>query len=271
MIHPTSPRELILSIWRNRELLVAMTRREIVGRYRGSLFGIIWSLFHPLFMLGIYTFVFGIVLRSRWGAASGSTTEFALVLFIGLIVFNFFAECVNRAPRLVVDNANFVKKVVFPLEILPLVLLGSSLFHAAVSLIVWLLAYSALVRVPGPEALLLPLVFLPLAMLTVGITWALASLGVFLRDISQVVGILTPALMFLSPVFYPVTALPEEFRPLLMANPLTTAMEQARSILVWSRALDTMPLALFWAGSLLAAWLGFAWFQKTRKGFGDVL
>ena len=174
-------------------------------------------------MLVVYTFVFSVVFNARWSAGSDSKTEFALVLFAGLIVFNLFAECANRAPGLILANVNYVKKVVFPLEILPWVALGSAMFHAMISLGVWLAAYVLLFGLPHVTALFLPLVFLPLAFFIMGVSWALASLGVYLRDVSQFVGILTTVLMFLSPIFYPVTALPEAYRSFLLLNPLMPA------------------------------------------------
>lgn len=259
------------SLWVNRRLLRALIAREVVGRYRGSVMGILWSFFNPVFMLMVYTFIFSVVFKARWQPHSDSRTEFALVLFAGLIAFNLFSECINRAPMLVLSNANYVKKVVFPLEILPWVSLGSSLFHGLVSLGVWLAAYVIFFGVPPATALLLPLVVAPLGLLVMGMSWALASLGVYLRDVAQVTGIFTMAMMFLTPVFYPATALPEGFRPLLYWNPLTQPIEDMRAVLFWGRMPDFPVLGAYTAGCALAAWLGFAWFQKTRKGFADVL
>lgn len=246
-------------------------QREVVGRYRGSVMGILWSFFNPLLMLLVYTFVFSVIFKARWSTGSDSKTEFALVLFAGLIVFNLFAECFTRAPNLILSNVNYVKKVVFPLEVLPWVALGSALFHTLVSLVVWLLAYLVLFGVPHATVLLLPLVLLPMALLTVGLTWALASLGVYLRDVSQFVGSLTTILMFLSPIFYPASALPETFRRLLFLNPLTPAIEQVRDVLYWGKVPNIGMLLAYFLGTAFVAWVGFAWFQKTRKGFADVL
>lgn len=267
-----TPRELAASAWRNRALIVALTKREVIGRYRGSFMGLLWSLFNPVLMLFIYTFVFTIVFNARWGAnTSGSKSEFALVLFAGLMVFNFFAECLNRAPGLILGNANYVKKVVFPLETLPWVSLSAALFHALVSLLVWLVAYAFLFGIPHPGMLWLPLVIAPLVLLVLGISWFLASLGVYLRDVSQIMGMLTTALMFMSPIFYPATALPEEYRSLLYMNPLTIIIEQTRDVLFWQKTPDLQTLLIYTIVSLCFACAGFAWFQKTRKGFADVL
>lgn len=266
-----SPVEMFACIWQNRELIKASTKREVLGRYRGSFLGLLWSFFNPLFMLIIFTFVFSVIFQARWGGGTGSKTEFAMVLFAGLIVFNLFAECINRAPNLILSNANYVKKVVFPLEILPFVGLLTALFHALISLGVWFLAYFLFFGVPNITALYIPLLLLPFCLFLMGLSWALASLGVFLRDVSQFIGVLTTALMFLSPIFYPVTAFPEDYRYILYLNPLTTVVEQTRDILFWGKTPDFLMLGVYWGVTLGIAWLGFAWFQKTRKGFADVL
>lgn len=267
----SSPVALVASLWRHRDLLMALTQREVVGRYRGSFLGLLWSVFHPVFMLAVYTFVFSVVFKARWSGGNDSRTEFALVLFAGIIVFTLFSECVNRAPGLILGNVNYVKKVVFPLEILPVVTLGAAAFHLLASTAVWLVFYLVFFGVPHPSVLLLPLVLLPLVFFTLGVSWMLASLGVYLRDVGQIVGVLTTALLFLSPIFYPVSALPESYRIFLHLNPLTPVIEQTRQVLVWG----TWPDPVFWLGTLavglVVAWLGFAGFQKTRRGFADVL
>lgn len=268
---PATPMEMFASLLRNQSLIMASAKREVLGRYRGSFLGLLWSFFNPLFMLVVFTFVFSVIFQARWGGGGGSKTEFALVLFAGLIVFNLFAECINRAPGLVLSNTNYVKKVVFPLEILPVVGLMSALFHASISLGVWLIAYTLFFGLPHPSVFFLPLVLLPFCLFLMGLSWALASLGVFLRDVSQFIGVLTTALMFLSPIFYPATAFPEDYRYILYLNPLTTVIEQTRDVMYWGRAPDVPMLAIYLIVNFGIAWVGFAWFQKTRKGFADVL
>lgn len=266
-----SPIQMIRSLLVNRQLIVQMTKREVAGRYQGSILGLAWSFFNPLFMLAIYTFVFSVVFKARWGGGSDSKIEFALVLFGGLIIFNLFADCITRAPTLIMSNVNYVKKVVFPLEILPWVVIGSALFHGSISLLVWLAAYVAFFGMPHLTVLYLPLIILPFGLFIMGVSWALASLGVYLRDVSQFIGILITVMMFLSPIFYPVTALPEAYRHFLYVNPLTSVIEQTRTVLFWGKAPDFSMLALYYVTGTTIAWLGFAWFQKTRKGFADVL
>lgn len=270
---PTSLVALAKSLWRNRQLIVQMTKREVVGRYKGSAMGLVWSLFNPLFMLVIYTFVFSEIFKSRWGGVGGddSKTQFAVVLFVGMIVLSLFSEVVNRAPGLILSNVNYVKKVVFPLEILPVVSTGAALFHSLISLGVLLAAFVIFNGYLYWTVVLIPVILIPLVIVTLGLAWMLASLGVFLRDVSQTIVIFTTVLTFISPVFYPVTAVPEEFRPWLMANPLTFIIEQAREVLIWGHLPDGWGLGIYTLAASLVAWAGYFLFQKTRKGFADVL
>jgi lipopolysaccharide transport system permease protein len=270
---PTSLVSLARSLWRNRQLIVQMTKREVVGRYQGSAFGLAWSFLNPVFMLVVYTFVFSEIFKSRWGGVGGddSKTQFAVVLFVGMIVLSLFSEVLNRAPGLIISNVNYVKKVVFPIEILPVIAMGAALFHSLISLGVLLAAFALFNGYLHWTAIFIPLVLLPLVILTMGLAWMLASLGVFLRDVGQTIGIITAVLMFLSPVFYPITAVPERFRPIIMANPLTFIIEQAREVLIWGHLPNWLGLGAYTLAAVAIAWAGYAWFQKTRKGFADVL
>ena len=274
--HPWGLSQLAATPWRHRHLLGQLIRREVLGRYRGSFLGLLWSFVNPALMISVYTFVFSVVFQARWGASassgsSSSRIEFALLLFAGLIVFNLFAECLSQAPSLVLNHTSYVKRVVFPLEILPWVTLGSALFHAGINLLVLLVAMTLTGQPPGWMALCWPLVIAPLLLLILGLTWLLASIGVFLRDIGQLVSMALTALMFMSPIFYPASALPAAFRDWLFLNPLTLIIEQTRAVLIDHRPPDLLALGLYTALALAIAWLGFAWFQKTRKGFADVV
>jgi lipopolysaccharide transport system permease protein len=270
---PTSLVALVKSLLRNRQLIVQMTKREVVGRYKGSVMGLAWSFFNPVFMLMVYTFVFSEIFNSRWGGVGGddSKTQFAVLLFVGMIVLSLFSEVINRAPGLIISNVNYVKKVVFPIEILTVIAMGSALFHSLISLVVLLTAFSLFNGYLHWTVVFFPLVMLPLVILTLGLSWILASLGVFIRDVSQTIGLVTTVLMFLSPVFYPITAVPEEFRPYILANPLTFIIEQARDVLVWGHLPDWPGLGCYTLAAIITAWFGYAWFQKTRKGFADVI
>jgi lipopolysaccharide transport system permease protein len=270
---PTALSALACSLWRNRQLLWQMTKREVVGRYKGSAMGLAWSFFNPVFMLVVYTIVFSEIFKSRWGGGGGddSKTQFAVVLFVGMIVLSLFSEVLNRAPGLILSNVNYVKKVVFPIEILPVIAMGAALFHSLISLGVLLTAFALFNGYLHWTAVFAPLVLLPLVIITLGLAWMLASLGVFLRDVGHTIGIITTVLTFLSPVFYPVTAVPERFRPFIMANPLTFIIEQAREVLIWGHLPNWVGLGIYTLVATVVAWAGYAWFQKTRKGFADVL
>lgn len=269
--YASSPTEMLNGAWRHRELIKTLLIRDVTTRYRGSVLGILWSFLHPAVLLTVYTFVFSLVFKSRWSAEDNSKTGFALVLFAGLVLFNLFAECLNRAPALITNNVNYVKKLVFPLEILPLVAAGSALFHALIGLLVWLLAYTFLYGAPQLSIVLMPLIFFQLLLIVLGLSWMLAALGVYLRDVSQFASLLTTLLMFLSPVFYPASALPQPYHSLMMLNPLTHLIEQARDVLFWGRLPEAFHVVAGLFASMLIGWLGFAFFQRARPGFADVL
>ena len=248
-------------------LIAALSKREITGRYRGSILGLAWSFVNPLLMLAVYTFVFGMVFRGQGTDRMG----YALSLFAGLIVFNLFSECITRSPMLIVSNPSYVKKVVFPLELLPWVSLGSALFHAAASFIVLLLFLAFSGHGIHATALLAPFVLLPLLPVILGASWILSSIGVYFRDIGNLVGMGMTVLMFLSPIFYPAASLPAKVRPWLFLNPLSLIIEQTRSVMLSGGLPDWKSLIFYLLFALPFAWAGRVWFDKTRKGFADVL
>jgi lipopolysaccharide transport system permease protein len=275
----------LISLAKHLPLIRQLVQREVLGRYRGAALGIVWSLLTPLLTLAIFTFVFGTIFRAKWTppetvsatanaaaeTAPASTVDFAIILFIGLIVFGIFQEVVGRAPSLILANVNYVKKIVFPLETLIPVAMGSALVNAATSLIV-LFGFILLQTGTLPlTALWLPVILAPLVMLTLGIGWFFAALGVYLRDIGQLLPSALNALMFLSPVFFPTTALPPGIRAWMFLNPLALPIEQARNALFWHQVPDFSALMVYTVVALVIATLGYQWFQKTRKGFADVL
>jgi lipopolysaccharide transport system permease protein len=269
----TNPVRALAGIWRHRQLVIELAWRDVVGRYRGSVMGLAWSFINPLLMLAAYTFVFGGIFQARWPERSlgHSKVEFALILFAGLIIHSVMADCLNRAPTVITGNSNYVKKVVFPIEVLPVVALLSALFHCAVSTVVLVLALLVVTGSVPATAIVFPVVLLPFALGVAGFAWMLASLGVFLRDVGQSVGVVVMLLMFLAPIFFPLAAVPADFKVVVMLNPLTWFVETSRDVLLWGQWPD--PVA--WLGAaaigLLVALAGLWWFQKTRKGFADVL
>lgn len=248
-----------------------LVRRDLESRYKGSMAGIIWAFVTPMAMLAAYAFVFGVVFRAKWGGADSDPTVFALNMFAGMTVHQFFCEILSRAPRLVIDNVNFVKRVVFPLELLVWSLLGSALVHGVIGLAI-LAGFKLIVDGSLPAtAPLAILILLPLTLFALGIGWVLAALGVFVRDISQFMAVITSLLLFLSPVFYPASALPAGFRAAVYLNPLTYAIEQTRRVMIDGSAPDWGLLGVALLLGWLVAWFGFAFFQRTRGAFADVV
>jgi len=261
----------VLCLKQHYPLIFRMIKREVIGRYRGSFFGLLWSFITPIIMLTIYTFVFSFVFKARWGIGNSDPYEFAVMLFSGLIVFNLFAESITKAPTLILSNVNYVKKVIFPLDILPWVSLGSAVFHAAISFLVLFLFLAVLGHAFTLSMLWLPIVLLPFLFLIMGLSWFLASLGVFVRDIGQIIGMLMTVLMFMCPIFYPLSALPEGIGQYLYLNPLTLIVDQVRTVLIIAGQPDWLKLGYYSLISLFCAWVGWFWFSKTRRGFADVL
>ncbi|MGV7223863.1 MAG: ABC transporter permease [Nitrospinales bacterium] len=256
----------------NLQLIWQMTKREVIGRYQGSILGLSWSFLRPMLMLAVYTFVFSVVFKARWDVGGDeSKVQFATVLFVGLIFHGLFAEIASAAPNLVVSNVNYVKKVVFPLEILPIVSMGAALFHSTISLLVLFVALIIFNGFLYWTVLLTPIVLLPLVFASLGFAWIAASIGVFIRDVEQPIEILVMILLFISGVFFPINILPETYRPWLKSNPLAFIIEQAREVIIWGNLPDWTGLTIHIIVSILILWVGFIWFQKTRKGFADVL
>jgi lipopolysaccharide transport system permease protein len=264
------------SLAQNRGLILSLIQREVAMRYKGSFIGLGWYVVNNLVMLLIYTVVFGSIFNVRWPSTSTARdtptiATFALMLFAGLIVYNIAAECLVRAPTLILSNVNYVKKVVFPLEALPVVSLGVALFNAAIGLLVLVVMAVMVGSPPAATAVLAPLVILPLLPLILGLSWFLASAGVYIRDIAQVVALLTNILLFLSPIFYPKSAMPGMLRVVVILNPITVPVEELRRVMFEGVMPDWLSLAFLTAAGLCVAALGYFWFEKTKRGFGDVL
>lgn len=259
-------------LWSYRELVLQLVWREVGQRYRGSFLGTLWSVINPLILIAIYTVVFGIIFRSRWqGDAETPPAQFALILFAGLAAFNVFSEVANRAPTLILNVPNYVKKVVFPLEILPIVALGTALYSSLIA-VGLVLAGSLLVTGQiSATVVFLPLAYVPLCLLSLALGWLLASLGVFIRDIGQGMALVVQVLFFLSPVFFPVTSVPERLRPIYALNPLTYILEAFRATLIWGQIPDMSDWAIWTTVTSTLAIVGYIWFMRTKKAFADVL
>ena len=272
VLHYLNPIKMARNLWHHRDLIRQFTRRDIEGRYKGSYLGLLWSFINPLVMLAIYTFVFGIVFQARWSTTeTGGLSEFALILFCGLTAFNVFSECMGRAAIIIIGVPNYVKKVVFPLEILPVSVLGSALFHSLISLAILLVANLLITGTFQWTLLLLPVVVLPLLFLSLGLMWFLASLGVFIRDINYTVALVVQVLFFLTPIFYKLEKIPEPLQTFIRFNPLTSIVENVRRVVLWGLLPSGIGFALWMALTGGVMILGYAWFMKTKKAFADVL
>ena len=261
-------------IWKNRTVIFHWTRRLLALRYAGSLLGPLWTLATPLLMLAIYTFVFGIVFRARWQMLDPqleTTGSYAVILFCGMAVFNIFSETVQTSCRCIIDNANLVKKVIFPLEILPL----CQLLAAALTGQLWfalVLGAAILAGLPlHPALFAFPLALLPLLALSAGLGWFVAATTVYLRDIPHLTGMGLQALFFMTPIFYPEALVPQSLHFIFLINPLAWLCQQARSLLLFGQIPPPGDLALAWLTCFGICQAGFVWFVKVRKGFADVL
>lgn len=254
-------------------MIAQFTVREIEGRYKGSSLGVLWAFGQPMLLLATYTLVFGVIFRSRWRGETEpqGVGESALIIFCGLIAFNLFAECATRAVGVIAEVPNYVKKVVFPLEVLPVSLLGSAVFHALVSLTILAVGLLMTSHRFHVTMTLLPLVILPLMFLSLGIAWFLAGLGVFIRDIRHLVSLAVQILFFMTPIFYPLEAVPLSLRLWVRINPLTFAVENFRRVVLWGMPPEWPELLGWFAASGGVLLLGHAWFMKTKKGFADVI
>ncbi|MFA6135206.1 MAG: ABC transporter permease [Phycisphaerae bacterium] len=259
-------------LWTHRELLWQFTLRNVELRHKGSHLGLIWSFLSPLMMLGLYVFVFGYIFGGSFGILPDETRiDYGLGIFFGLTLFHFVAEVLGLSPGIIVSNPNFVKKVVFPLEILPAANVLGAVFHMMISL--GLLVVGILLFGPGLtiSALWLPVILIPVILLALGISWIFAALGVFFRDVGQLMQFITMALMFASAVFYSAQKIPAPAWHYMRLNPVLLAIELSRDAALWGRPINSNHLAYLYAVSLGACYIGHAAFRKMKPAFADVL
>lgn len=270
-MHVYHPLSFLTTGWSHRRLILRLARRKIEARYRGSMLGSLWTLIQPLLLLSVYSFVFGSIFNSRWKLHDGREAQFALAVFAGMVLFSVFSDCVNEAPGLLISNQIYIKQVRFPIEVLAWVNLLGALFAFAINLGMLLLFVLLYRGLPPPTAVALPALLAPVLLLTLGVTWMLSSAGVFLRDLSPIATVATTALMFLSPVFYPFVRIPEQFRPYYAVNPFVSIIEGFRGALFEGLWPEPRTLLFATLAGWGVAWLGYAAFMKTKRGFADVL
>lgn len=282
---PFNPVQIVRQLWSHRGLIRQLTGREVQQRYRGSWGGLSWSFLTPLLMLAVYTVVFSYIFEGRFrpppdptssasatsGTPHGGVGEFALMLFAGLIPFNIFSEVAQRSPSLVLAVPNYVKRVVFPLDVLSVTALGQTLVTAAISTAVLVLGVALLLHTFSWTLIFLPLVLLPLVLLSLGVSWFLAAVGTYIRDIGQFVSVALQALIFLTPVFWPPHRAPEFLKPFIYANPLAAVVEAFRDCTVLGD-IPNLPALFAWTAiSAAVAWAGYVFFAYVKRGFADVL
>jgi lipopolysaccharide transport system permease protein len=269
-----NPILMIRSLHKNRELIWNLTKREVKSTYQDSFLGALWPVIVPLMMLLIYTFVFSVVFQAKWSTSAGQETpsgEFALVLFAGLTPFNFFSAVTMRAPSLILAVPNYVKKVVFPLEILPVVIVGAAFITSVINVGLILIGSLIVYRSFPLTFFLLPLAYIPLILIALGVGWFLSSLGVFVRDVSQAVNIVIQVLLFITPIFYSADQVPGALKFLVILNPLSPIIDSFRRVLIWNEVINWSTWGMATLLSALIALLGFAWFSATKKAFSDVM
>ncbi|TCV79107.1 ABC transporter permease [Sulfurirhabdus autotrophica] len=256
------------SFIQHQYLIGQLIKRDVLLRYRGAFFGVLWVFLSPLLMLGIFAFVFGSIFQSRW-PQQNEVMPFWLLLYCGLIVFNLFAETISRAPGAVRGYPSYVKKIIFPVHILPLIPLGAAFVHTAFNIII-LFAALAWTGHLHLSILLFPFLLFPTILLALGLSWFLAAWGVFIKDMTQIVPVFVQMLMFLSPIFYPINAVPALLQPIYQHNPLGAVIEAARAAAT-GQPIDWSTWGIALAIGLIASILGFAFFQHSREEFADVL
>lgn len=259
-------------ISRKIDLLFNLAARDFKLKYRESVLGTVWAVLYPVVVLAVYTVVFSTIFSAHWGGKPVvNKVDYAVLLFIGLIVYTIFAETISRVPTVIVNNPGFVKKVVFPLEVLPAVVLLSTVYRAGmecVALFIFLCFSSFSFHI---EALLLPVILIPFLIFVFGLALIFSSLGVFLRDFDQFSALLARLMMYMLPVLYPSTIFPVRLRTFIDANPMAVYIEQIRNLVIFGQMPDWAPLGWACVWSVVVLAIGSFWFQKTRKAFADVI
>jgi lipopolysaccharide transport system permease protein len=269
--HSASLTDFAVTVWRYWNLISRLIGREFRARYRGSLLGVVWAILTPLLTVLVFTFVFSVVFKTKWGVDKTTNGSFVVILLLGLAINNIFAESISRAPTVIMANVSYVKKVVFPLEVLPVVVVIGSLVNASFSLGIVIVANFFITGIVHSTLLFLPFILAPYLLLVVGVTMFFSSIGVFIRDLSQIVGLLVTILLFMTPIFYPLSSVPEPYRAWLYLNPLTFTIEQARGVSLFGLPPDWTGISLYSAGAVAILAAGLFWFQRTRNGFADVM
>lgn len=268
---PLNPFEPFIAVWRNRSLTRRLIKREVQAQHKGTVLGMVWLVVQPLMLLAVYTFVFATAFRPHDVDASASKAMFALMVFTGLIHYTVFAETFGRSPKMMTSNKVYIKQVIFPIEILPIVTLGSALIKAIISFSLLMAAFLIFMGRPPLATLSILAVVPPMLFLTIGLSWFVASLAVFIPDCEPAIAVIVRLMLFLCPVFYSIDAIGYPYRYLILANPVSFSVITAKHALFRQEWPLPVHVGIYWLVSLLVLWFGYAWFTKTRKAFADVI
>ncbi len=260
-------------ILEHRNLIKQLTKREFELKYKGSMLGVLWSFITPLLMLAVYTFIFSIVFKARWGIEqTDNKFEFAMIIFSGLIIYNIFNETVSKSTTIIISNVNYVKKVIFPLDILPFTALLSALINAVLNMVVLILGI--MIFVPGwdVKGIFISFIYLlPISLFSLGVAYIVASIGVYIRDLTYTIGVLLNILFYVTPIFYPISLVPEFIHPIMNLNPLTYLVEGFRNAIFSGELPDLIHFTIFNLIGYLFMLLGIQLFRKLKRGFADVI
>lgn len=267
----SNPLSIFSPLLEHRHLVHSLVVRDLRARYAGTALGFLWAFASPLLLLAVFTFVFSEVFQAKWNIPVDDKFGFALVLFSGLMLYWCFADCLTRAAGLIGEHAVFVRKLVFPVDILAWVVVLGALIHLVISWALFMIAHLVLIGPIPVTALLLPIILLPFALFLLGMTWIVAAVGVYLRDLGQIIAVLVTLLLFASPIFYPIEILPDWFRPWMALNPIAHVVESGRGLLLWGELPAALNYAVACAICTASAWLGLLVFRKLKRSFADVL
>lgn len=262
---------MIRTIIKNRYLLGQLTKKDIELKYKDSVLGMLWSVIVPILMIVIYTFVFSVVFRPQWISDTGSKFEFSLIMYCGLVAFNMLSDVMARSSGLIAANANYVKKVIFPLELLSVVITLTALFNSFISLIVLVIAKFILTHTVSVTLPLVVVVYIPLVIFTVGVSLMLSAMSVYLKDIASVISVVITVLMYVSPVFFSLESVPESYRIICEINPMTYMIENFRNVVLYGTMPNWLYLVISFVIAIVMAWLGGTIFRRAKEGFADVL
>lgn len=262
---------MLKTLYKNGYLLKQLVKKDIQQKYQGSVLGVLWSFIVPILMLVIYTFIFSEVFQAKWDIDTTDKYQFALVLFCGLSAFNLVGEVMNRSTVLIASNTNYVKKVIFPLEMFPVVITLSSLFTCVISFIILIVAKLVLYHNVSGTLYMAFLMFVPLIILSVGLSLFISAVSVYLKDVGNAISVIVTVLMYLSPVFFPLSAVPENFRGICEVNPMTYIIENFRNVVLYGNSINWRFYGISCVVALAVYWIGKIIFMRAKEGFADVL